>query len=279
MKNTLLIAVLFISSPACCQHYYNDITDARELGEKMKNLTVQHVRTITAAGYDSRGIKSTDFNEWQEVDAAGKTLKKTTRNGQQVNRNTYRFDDQFRLVDIVDSSGDIRSNTKYTYDNRGNIVSIVTTTNDSLSDFSQSTAHYYLYDENGKPLKLWRVINGNDSTEFRFKVDPNGNVTDEELYRRDVALDLTYYYYSDRNLVTDIVRYDKRTKKLLPVSMFEYDENGRLIQKMSVLSINRPDYIIWRYIFNEKGLKTKEALFNKQKELTGRIEYAYTFEN
>jgi antitoxin component YwqK of YwqJK toxin-antitoxin module len=205
-------------------------------------------------------------------------LQKTIRNGQQVNRNTYSFDDQFRLISIVDSSRDIKSNTKYTYNNDGNIVSVVTTTNDSLNDFSQSTAHYYLYNETGKPVALWRVINGTDSTEFRFKLDEKGNVTDEQLYRRGVALDLTYYYYDDRNRVTDIVRYDKRTKKLLPVFMFEYDESGRLIQKMSVLSINRPDYIIWRYIFNEKGLKTKEALFNKQKELTGRIEYAYTFE-
>jgi hypothetical protein len=36
-------------------------------------------------------------------------------------------------------------------------------------------------------------------------------------------------------------------------------------------------YNIWRYIFNEKGLKTKEALFNNDRELTGKIEYSYTF--
>jgi hypothetical protein len=60
--------------------------------------------------------------------------------------------------------------------------------------------------------------------------------------------------------------------------MFEYDESGRVIQKMTVLSSNNPDYLIWRYLYNDKELKTKEALFNKQKEPTGRIEYAYTFE-
>ena len=63
----------------------------------------------------------------------------------------------------------------------------------------------------------------------------------------------------------------------MPETLFEYDENNRVIQKMNVISSNRPDYLIWRYIFNEKGLKTKEALFNKQKELTGKIEYTYTF--
>lgn len=279
MKNTLLVFALFISSAAYCQHYYNDIADARDLGQKMKNYTSQRVRTITATGYDDRGAKSTDYNEWQEIDAANKTLKIATRNGQQVNRNTYQFDDQYRLVAITDSSRDIRSTTKYAYDNKGNILSIVIATRDSLSDFSQTTAHYYQYNEAGKPVRLWRVINNSDSTEFRFTIDEKGNVADEQLYRRGVAIDLIYYYYDDKGQLTDIVRYDKRTKKLLPVSMFEYDETGKIIQKMSVLSINHPDYIIWRYIFNEKGLKTKEALFNKQKELTGRIEYSYTFEN
>ncbi|HEY6063077.1 MAG TPA: hypothetical protein VIV35_05680, partial [Chitinophagaceae bacterium] len=36
-------------------------------------------------------------------------------------------------------------------------------------------------------------------------------------------------------------------------------------------------YIIWRYIYNGQGLKTKEALFNNEQELTGKIEYSYTF--
>lgn len=279
MKNTLLVTYLLISSTVFCQHYYNDIVDSRELGQRMKTYITGKVRTITAAGFDDRGMKSKDYNEWQEIDAANNILKIATRNGQQVNRNTYRFDKQYRLLSITDSSRDIRSTTKYNYDNNGNIISVITSTKDSLSDFSQSTAHYYQYNQNGKPVKLWRVINNADSTEFRFNTDEKGNVADEQLYRRGVALDLIYYYYDDSNRLTDIVRYDKRTKKLLPVSLFEYDTENRIIQKMSVLSTSRPDYIIWRYIFNENGLKTKEALFNKQKELTGRIEYAYTFDN
>ena len=279
MKNILLVITLLISSVSFGQYYYNDIADAHTLGERFKNYITQKVKTITATGYDDRGSRSTDFNEWQEVDAPNKILKISTRNGQLVKRQNYQFDDQSRLQVIVDSAKDIRSDTRYSYDANGNIISIITTTKDSLNDFTQSIAHYYQYNTTGKPVKLWRVINGADSAEYRFSTDEKGNVTDEQLFRRGVAMDLIYYYYNDQNKVSDIVRYDKKTKKLLPTVMFEYDEAGRLIQKMSVLSTNRPDYIIWRYIFNEKGLKTREALFNKQKELTGRIEFAYTFEN
>ena len=278
MKNILVIIALFSHISVFCQYYYNDITDARAISERMKNYTSQKVKTITATGYDTRGAKSTDFNEWQEIDAGKKILKITTRNGQQVARQYYQFDDQYRLTGITDSSGAIKSTTVYNYDNSSNVILIETNTKDSLQDFTEIIKHQYQYNAGGKPEKFWRIINGKDSSEYRFTLDENGNVADEQLYRRGVGIDLIYFYYDEKNRLTDIVRYNKKTKKLLPTLMFEYDESDRIIQKMTILSTNNPDYLIWRYIFNEKGLKTKEALFNKQKELTGRIEYTYTFE-
>ena len=122
---------------------------------------------------------------------------------------------------------------------------------------------------------MLKIINDKDSTEYRFTADEKGNIGDEQLFRRNVGLDRLYYYYDDEHHLTDIVRYDKKLKRLLPDFMFEYDDNGRVIQKITTLSTASKNYLIWRYIFNEKGLKTKEALFNKQKELTGKIEYAY----
>jgi len=130
---------------------------------------------------------------------------------------------------------------------------------------------------NGKPEKMWRILNGKDSTEFRLTIDEKGNAADEQQYRRGTGINPVYYYYTDNNQVSDIVRYNSRAKRLLPDFMFEYDENGRMIQKITTLSTIRPDYLIWRYGYNERGLKTKEALFTKDKTLTGRIEYQYTF--
>lgn len=59
--------------------------------------------------------------------------------------------------------------------------------------------------------------------------------------------------------------------------MFEYDDNDRVIQKITTTSSRKIGYLIWRYIFDTNGLKTKEALFNDDKELTGKIEYSYSF--
>ena len=279
MKNILIGIALVFPAVSFCQYYYNDILDARVTGEKMKNYTQQKVKTITATGYDARGAKTTDFNEWQEINAEKRILKITTRNGQQVSRQYYQFDTQFKLTSIVDSSGDIKSSTIYTYDNSGNITSIKTTTKDSLQDFNEMVEHQYVYNAAGKPEKLWRIVNGTDSSEYRLSLEENKNVADEQLFRRGVGIDPIYYYYDEKNRLTDIVRFNKKAQKLLPTVMFEYDDADRIIQKMTILSSNNPDYLIWRYLYNEKGLKTKEALFNKQKELTGRIEYAYTFQN
>jgi len=278
MKNVLIALALIFPVTAFCQHYYYDILDARITGERMKNLTQQKVKTITATGYDARGAKTTDFNEWQEINADTKVLKITTRNGQQVRRQHYQFDSQFKLIGITDSSGDIKSTSIYRYDRSGNIISIKTTTKDSLQDFNETVEHQYSYNTEGRPEKLWRILNDTDSTEYRLSLEEHKNVADEQLYRRGVGIDPVYYYYDEKNRLTDIVRYNKKANKLLPTLMFEYDEADRIIQKMTVLSTNNPDYLIWRYLYNDKGLKTKEALFNKQKELTGRIEYAYTFE-
>lgn len=284
MKTPLLILCLALFQLAYSQYYYNDIIGAKAFGDRMKDYVTNKVRTITAAGFDKEGAKTSDFNEWQEIIpiAIGTTshiLKITTRNGQTVTRQSYQFDPQFRLTTLIDSSGEIKSVTSYQYNNSGNIISIRTATQDAdSSEFSESEEHLWIYNSNGKPEKMWRILNGKDSSEYRLTIDEKGNPADEQQYRRGTGINPVYYYYTDNNQLSDIVRYNARAKRLLPDFMFEYDENGRMIQKITTLSSMKSDYLIWRFAYNEKGLKTKEALFTKDKTLTGRIEYQYTFD-
>jgi hypothetical protein len=279
MKIYLLFLVLLANIAGYSQYYYSDLVDARNLGERMKTYSANKVQSVTAAGFDAQGSKTTDFNEWQEVNSGGNWMKVTTRNGQSISRQLYQFDAQSRLLTIVDSGGTIKSVTSYTYDGNNHIVSVNTVVKDSLNDFSEREEHQWQYDAAGKPQKMWRIVNGKDSSEYRFTADDKGNVLDEQLFRRGVALenDKINYYYDENNRLTDIVRWDKKLKRLLPDQMFEYDEANRIIQRTTMLSTTARTYLIWRYIFNEKGLKTKEALFDKQKQLTGKIEYSYVF--
>lgn len=274
MKTSLFLVLFLSASIAQAQYYYEDIVGTAELNGKMKTFVDNGVKSITATGFDNKGVKTSDYNEWQEIDAGNNVLKITTRNGQQVTRQMYKFDTQFRVISVSDSSTDIKTTTTYSYAN-GHLISIKSTVDDSLQGLSQTEEHQWKYGTTGKPEKMWRIVNDTDSSDYRFSLDENGNVIDEKRYLRDVAIDSIFYYYDEDNRLTDVVRYDKKVKRLLPDFMFEYDDNDRVIQKISTLSAFPPDYLIWRYLFNEKGLKTKEALFNKNKELQGRIEYTY----
>lgn len=277
MKAILATLLLIISISTDAQYYYNDIIGTAEISKRMKIYTTNHVRSVIASGTDQFGAKSTDFNEWQEIMEKGRVLKIITRNGQDKTILYYRFDDQGRVNSLLDSSNNIESNSIYQYSPDGRLVSIENITKDLASSVNQKELHIWEYNAEGKPVKAWRILNGNDSTEIRFNVDENGNVSDEQVYKRGRGTDPIFYYYDDQQRLTDIVRFNKKANRLLPDFMFEYDEKGRVVQKITTLSTFSLGYLIWRYIYDERDLKTKEALFNKDKQLTGRIDYIYTF--
>jgi len=151
---------------------------------------------------------------------------------------------------------------------------MVTDTGDSIY---VNEVHQWFYNDQGKPLRMLRILNNNDTTEVRFTLDEKGNVTEELPFVKKVSGEKTYYYYDDKNRMTDIVRFNTKARRLLPDYMFEYTEKNQVSQKITTLSMMDLGYLIWRYVYDDKGLKTKEASFNKDKVMTGKIEYSYRF--
>ena len=149
----------------------------------MKVYSTSQVRTVTATGFDEQGMKTKDFNESQEVNVTGLSMKVTSRMGQKVTRQQYQFDNVFNVISITETSGPIKGVTVYTYDANNNITSIKTTTTDSLSDFSETKDHQWKYNAAGKPVSMWQILNSTDSMEYRFTLDEKGNVADEQLFR------------------------------------------------------------------------------------------------
>ena len=282
MKNLLLGFSLLISPALYSQYYYNDIIGTRETNRQMQTYLANKIKTVATSGTDQRGVKATDYSEYHEIRENGTALKATSI----INLNKTiiysRFDNQGRVISMADSSTDLQSVTTYKYDVQGRIVQVQNTTKDTANNFNQVETHEWLYDAKGKPAKMWRIISDNsntpDSLEVRFVTDEDGNPGEEHTYKKGYETGYIYYYYDDKNRLTDIVRYNTKLRKLLPDVMFEYDEADRIVQKITTIaSHNMGNYLIWRYIYNDKGLKTKEALFNKDKQLTGRIDYTYTF--
>lgn len=279
MKTFLVPVSLLISSLSYAQYYYNDIVGTKEINRVMNSYIKNKVRTVASTGFDQRGAKVSNYSEFQEIKDNGTVLKITTISD--LNRtvviNTY--DKKGRIIRMADSSRAVQTILEYEYEDDDRVRFIRNTTRDSANDFNQVEVHQWIYGKDEAPTKMYRIINGTDSLEVRFTPDDSGNAGDEKTYRRNVETGAIYYYYDEKGRITDIVRYNNKAKKLLPDQLFEYDDKGRMIQRITTTTSVNLNYLIWRYIFDDKGLKTKEALFNSDKQLTGKIEFAYTFGN
>lgn len=276
MKKLLFLFPILFFYEANSQYYYKDLVAAADLGRQMKTYLSNNIRKVTATGITPEGSASSDFSEVYEISANGTSLKITTRINKTISSLRHTFNDRGWLVTTVDSAAGVKSTSTYTYDANGKIISISNsaTDADSSADFSQTETHQYIY-KDGKLEKMWRIINKKDSMEVKFVLDENGNVLEERNYRRGIFTDPIYYYYDDKHRLTDIVRFNYKANRLLPDYLFEYDDSDRVIQKITTTSGKNLGYVTWRYLFDERGLKTKEALFNKEKQLQGRIDYTY----
>jgi len=283
MKIPCLILLILLSRTLAAQYYYNDIIATAETNRQMKEYVTKKVKAISAAGYDSKNTRAGDFSEYHQILENGRALKISTTRGFDKNILYSRYDEQLRLISLADSFSVIGNTTVYTYDEKDRVIKVQNTVRDSANDFNQAETHHWFYDSNGKPEKMWRVVTqtggemSTDSLEVIFTRDEDGNISEERAYRGGKETYFLYYYYDDKNRLIDIVRYNKKLARLIPDIMFEYDDRDRVIQKITTTSDRVIGYLIWRYVYDENGLKTKEYLFNNDKQLTGKIEFTYTF--
>ena len=278
MKNIpVAVFALIISLSSKAQYYYKDIIGTQNINQMIKLYRDNKVVEVEATGFDGDGMKNSDFSEIHDFSPDHDLLKISTRNKTSIDRQNYRFENRGLLSSISDTSSAGISTTTYKYDNNNNPVEIKNIVTDSEDSIYENEVHEWFYNGQGKPLRMLRIMNGNDTTEVRFTIDDKGNVIEELPFVRNKSGEKIYYYYDDKSRLTDIVRYNTKARRLLPDYMFEYSPNSQVIQKITTLSTIGLGYLIWRYAFDEKGLKTKEATFNRDKVMTGKIEYSYRF--
>jgi len=287
MKNILgSFFLLIISATLHAQYYYKDLIGTREINQMIKLYLSNKVLAAEATGFDGDGIKNSDFSETHDFSATNNLLKIATRNKTAITNESYRFDSKGLLTNMSDTSSSLVSptthtylvsTTTYTYNDEDNPVLIKNTVTDASDSIYANELHQWFYNNQGKPVRMLKILNNNDTTEVRFTLGERGNVVEELPFIKHVSGEKTYYYYDDKNRLTDIVRYNAKARRLLPDYMFEYTDKNRVSQKITTLSMMDLGYLIWRYVYDDKGLKTKEASFNKDKVMTGKIEYSYQF--
>ena len=267
----LFLFFFCLSSIAHSQYYYSDIIAFQQAAKQYNSLVAAHVKHVSATSYE--GNQPIDnFKLEQTISPDARTITITSSDpstGDLYTQNKYT---NSRLVQTKDTSTNLSSIANYTYDVAGNISTITTASEDAFMNSHSTETHQWIYDGN-LPQKMLRIKDKTDTTFVTFTYD-GGNVAGETWKRKGHIVETYYYYYNTKNQLTDIVRFNIRVRKMLPDFLYEYDEQGRVSQMMQVPN-GSTDYMVWKYSYNNNGLKERELLYNKQQQIVGRVEYQY----
>jgi len=270
-----LVLACFTAFSVSAQFYYKDIIATQDLMKKHQAYRKNGVKAVDYLSFDANNQPIEGFSCQQTVSPDFNSIvivTKTSLSG--VSESTSWFNQQGQLTKSTDTADGNKTNTEYTYDAANRLTSI-TSISMSPGQASNLEKHIWAYNGQGKPEKALKISNNIDTTYINFVFDEQGNVAEEKSTRKNRALPTIYYYYNENKMLTDIVRYNNRAKKLLPDYIFEYEDSH--LATMLVSEEGTSDYQKWYYSYDDNGLKIQDACYSKLKTLIARVEYAYKF--
>ena len=273
MKKVLVVMVLLIvSRQAGAQYYYLDVIGTQQTNDQYKKIIQHNLSSISATSFEQNSEPIPDFVLEQTIGNNQIITRSSSINSKESFFKSY-YDNQ-QLFKTIDSNSSAINTVLYKYNSQGKLLSSTSSNKDFDGTFDQSEVHLWKHDNAGRLVNMLKIKNSADTMLIEFKHDEAGNLIEENWKKNNRIIETYYYYYNSKNQLTDIVRFNRKAKQMLPDNMFEYDATG-LVSQMIQTQGTSANYLIWRYVYNNKGLKEKEFAFNKKKELLGKIEYAY----
>ena len=273
MKKVLVVMVLLIvSRQAGAQYYYLDVIGTQQTNDQYKKIIQHNLSSISATSFEQNSEPIPDFVLEQTIGNNQIITRSSSINSKESFFKSY-YDNQ-QLFKTIDSNSSAINTVIYKYNSQGKLLSSTSSNKDFDGTFDQSEVHLWKHDNAGRLVNMLKIKNSADTMLIEFKHDEAGNLIEENWKKNNRIIETYYYYYNSKNQLTDIVRFNRKAKQMLPDNMFEYDATG-LVSQMIQTQGTSANYLIWRYVYNNKGLKEKEFAFNKKKELLGKIEYAY----
>lgn len=269
---TLVLFLVVINASG--QYYYHDVLGIQTTTEQMKAYRQAKVRKVTLRSFEADGSATTGFVCIQEITPSYNQIKTFTQNSatqQSVVSSSFNFKGQ--LMRSTDSSNTAYKTSTYSYAEDGRLKQVDISSGTYATRQWEREQHIWMY-ENAFPQRMWLVRQGTDTTEVRLLPDETGKVAEEEWWKKGNRVEKFYYYYDASGKLTDIVRFHEKARRLLPDQMFAYNANGQLAEWITVNTANG-DYATWRYSYNSKALREKDACFNKKKQLVGWVSYSY----
>jgi len=270
----LTVFVCLFAHAAFSQHYYNDLIMTNEIIKKRAGYLTNKVKAVQISSFDNNNQLIEGFGGAQVISnnfSIITTETSTSLSGKE--ETSHYFNEKGQLTQSVDTTDGNKVVIQYTYD-ANNLITGITNLSFSPGGYTTSEKHLWTYTAAGKPEKMLKIKNGADTTIIQFKLDDKGNVAEERSLHSGIEQPAVYYYYDDKDRLTDVVKYNNRAKRLLPDYLFEYDAQNRMTM-MLVTTQGGADYQKWYYKYNDNGLKQKDECYAKNKLLIGRVEYSY----
>lgn len=271
----LLNFAVFFCQNGFTQYFYHDIVLTMQNRQQQQLYKKNNISLVQLTSYEANGQPTADFacevtlnKDYTQT----KTFTASPISGSSLL--TTFFDAGGLPYRSTDSSAEVVNEYEYKYNPSGRLSEARSISGDPSGKTKEVEVHLWQYDQVGCAKSMYRVKNGTDTTFVEFVCDEQGNVIEEQSRWRQIAKEKIYYYYDSSDRLTDIVRYNTRAGRLLPDYMFEYDAMGQLIQ-MTVMQQGENDYLIWKYQYEENGLRKSATCLNKLKKPVGRITYQY----
>ena len=274
MRSLLTFVCTFILTCSYSQYYFNDIVSTQVSSNQYKLLRTNKIKKIKATSFEADNSITEGFSLEEEISMDGKRIILSTSVSGGKSSVTNRFYELSRLKRTQSVNNGIDIKTEYTYTDKGLLQKLVFTSMDTAMKSSSTEVHEWQYNEAGQPQLMLKIKNKTDTTRIELVKDEQGLIVEEHWKKKNRTLETYYYYYDANKQLTDIVRFNAKLKKLIPDFQYEYDANGQVNQMTQVL-MGSSSYFVWKYTYNEKGLKQKEIGFDKEKKMVGRIEYTY----
>lgn len=266
---------IFICSFASAQYYYNDILATQQSQQQYQLLRSNKVKKMQATSYEEDRTPTEGFKLEQELSIDGKKLVTRTANISGKTSEVSSFFELGKLKRTQSYSNGIENKMEYGYDEKGQIKLFTLTTIDTSMNYKSVETREWHMNSAGQYTHVLKIKNHSDSSIANFIYDELGNLVEEHWKKKNKEIETYYYYYNSAKQLTDIVRFNTRLKKLIPDYQYEYDEKGRPTQ-MTQLAANGK-YFVWKYAYNEKGLKISETCTDNKHLVIGSIEYKYEF--
>ncbi len=272
---TLLVFMFTISLTARAQYFYKDIWNNQQLIKEFSILKNENFKTVKIKSYEDDGEPSEDFFCEKKINknySQSEMISKSYITDQSLLTSDYNSNGQ--LLKTIDNTPTTTSTTSYEYDDKKNLkmVSIITKGDDDA--YSITETHEYTYNSEGKLDKMERKKDNVLVSTIHFVSDDKGNIIEENVEEKSTPDKKYFYYYNDKNQLTDVVHFNERAGRLLPDYMYEYNAASQPTQMIST-AVGGDNYFIWRYTYNDKNLRETETCYSKEKRMLGKIEYEY----